>query len=300
MVTSYMKEIAGGSAITLGSVIPGTHDERFARESAERIRIPLQIVRARTGRIAEDASWALNLQDEPLGMISFFPLALMIRAARDHGRILLTGDGGDEVFLGYGEPQDWIGQTSDDRQTPSGDVMEAPNWMTPWGRNMVTNSLVGHMFTKLDRASAEQGVEARCPLLDWDLVTFVRSLNPDQLFFDGRPKALLKAQLAGWPIRFIDRKKIGFAYNLRWSWALTRFDGLRELVSPEAVETFAHELPAELTGNPVGWKTWSIFNNFPAIWKLLAWSGFIARLRRAEAAARVPANSVSLEAAFAG
>src|SRR6266496_2287116 len=113
VVTSKMKEAVGGSAITLGSFLPGTNDERYARFAGNKLEIPLQVVRARSNNLAEDALWALDLQDEPLGMISFFPLSLMIRAAKDYGKILLTGDGGDEVFLGYGKPSDWLKKEED-------------------------------------------------------------------------------------------------------------------------------------------------------------------------------------------
>ena len=302
VVTSHMKNVAGGSAITLGSLIPGMHDEKHARYAAGRIQVPLQTVRARSPKLAEDATWAFNLQDEPLGMISFFPLALMIRAAKDYGRILLTGDGGDEVFLGYGKAEDWTTANHNDSAAGSSGrgfagSLAAPDWMSDWGKNMVTNSLVGHMFTKLDRAAAEQGVEARCPLLDWDLVAFVRSLGTDVLFFDGRTKALLKAELQGWPGRFIDRRKIGFAYNLRWAWAVSRFDGLRDLVSRDTVEEFGDKLPAELQNDPSSWSSLNIFNNFPAVWKLLAWTSFKERLRLAAVTAREQQTPVALEAA---
>jgi asparagine synthase (glutamine-hydrolysing) len=284
VVTSKMKEAIGGVAITLGSFLPGANDEKYARFAGKRIEIPLQMVRARSHKLAEDALWALDLQDEPLGMISFFPLALMIREAKGYGKILLTGDGGDEVFLGYGKPDDWLRKADDQGQLCREDEnslspLPLPEWMSTWGKLMAAQSLVGHMFTKLDRASAEQGVEARCPLLDWDLVAFVRSLSSDILFFDGRPKALLKSQLDGWPDSFIDRPKMGFTYNLRWQWGSSRFNGLRELVTRETVETFSGHLPEELRTAPMNWKSLAIFKNFSAVWKLLAWSRFAERLR---------------------
>ncbi|HKO42648.1 MAG TPA: asparagine synthetase B [Pyrinomonadaceae bacterium] len=279
VVTKHMKAVAGGSAITLGSVIPGTQDERFAREAAQRLQVPLQTVRARSANLAADVNWALNLQDEPLGMISFFPLALLIRAAKEYGRILLTGDGGDEVFLGYGQPEDWIKQSSNGSK-PEHDG-SLPHWMSDWGKRTVTTSLVGHMFTKLDRAAAEQGVEARCPLLDWDVVAFARTLSPDVLFCNGRTKGLLKAELGEWPTRFVNRRKIGFAYNLRWAWYVSRFEGLREMVSRDAVDLFASQLPSELRSEPSRWKSLAIFRNFPTVWKLVAWSSFEDRLRAA-------------------
>jgi hypothetical protein len=134
------------------------------------------------------------------------------------------------------------------------------------------------MFTKLDRASAEQGVETRCPLLDVDLIAFVRSLDPQTLFFDGRAKALLKDQLNDWPDGFVHRPKMGFTFNLRWQWARTRFAGLREMVTTDALETFESYLPMELKRRPVDWTTLTIFLNFADVWKLIAWSKFLERL----------------------
>ena len=93
--------------------------------------------------------------------------------------------------------------------------------MSRWARETIGCSLVGHMFAKLDRATAEQGVEARCPLLDYDLVQYARKLSPELLLHGGKTKALLKAQLHGWPDSFVHRPKLGFAFRLRWTWALS-------------------------------------------------------------------------------
>ncbi len=232
-------------------------------------------------------AWALDLQDEPLGMISFFPLALLIKRAKDYGKILLTGDGADEVFLGYGQPNDW---TEPMRGADEYDPCELevnvgpalPSWFSPWGRWSAGHSLLGHMFTKVDRASSEQGVEVRCPLVDWDLMAFVRSLPPAELFFTGRPKALLKAQLPNWPTWFLERPKLGFPYHLRWAWAVRRFAGLRDLVNPESVEAFGELVPAPLRCQPGRWPFLAILKHFPAVWKLLAWSRFTQRLARIE------------------
>jgi glycosyltransferase involved in cell wall biosynthesis len=132
-------------------------------------------------------------------------------------------------------------------------------------------------------------------LLDWDLVSFVRSLPPEFLFFDGRPKALLKAQLPDWPQSFVDRPKVGFAYNLRWAWGLRRFAGLRELVTEEAVDLFAKELPSELRRSPRQWSSRVIFKNFSQVWKVLTWSRFAKRLQRAAVVAKEHSRVASLE-----
>jgi len=152
--------------------------------------------------------------------------------------------------------------------------------MSDWARRTVTEVLVGHMFAKVDRAASEQGIEVRCPLLDWDLVSYARSLPFDILLRNGRPKALLKDQLAGWPRFFLERPKLGFAYNLRWHWGLLNYAGLREAVDQRAIDAFESFLPEVLRHRPADWGLRNIFYNFEAAWRLLTWSRFLLRLDR--------------------
>jgi len=144
----------------------------------------------------------------------------------------------------------------------------------------VTEVLVGHMLAKVDRASAEQGVEMRCPLLDTDLINYVRSLPFEILVRGGRPKALLKGQLTDWPQWFLERPKLGFAYNLRWHWALSNYSGLRESIDKTAIETFRPYLPLGLRRVAYKWRFTDIFGNFEAAWRLLVWSRFLERLKK--------------------
>jgi asparagine synthase (glutamine-hydrolysing) len=289
VIATHLQRLGGVDAITLGALIPGQLDEKYARQAAGRLGIPLRIVRPRPRRMVDEVIWALDLQDEALGMMAFFPLALMVRCSKDYGRILLTGDGGDEVFLGYGKPSDWVAgeafhRSERDAGEPYTGDSAPPEWMSAWGRQTVGCGLVGHMFTKLDRATAEQGVEARCPLLDSDLVQYARTLPPSLLFYDGRPKALLKSQLRDWPASFVDRRKIGFAFRLRWLWALSGYSGLRDLVTLDAISTFEASLPQELRRPPTRWSSVAITRHFSAVWKLLAWSRFLRRMTQAAAA----------------
>ncbi|MFM8470948.1 MAG: asparagine synthase-related protein, partial [Limisphaerales bacterium] len=114
-----------------------------------------------------------------------------------------------------------------------------PPWFGGWARHTVTEGLIGHMHARLDRASAEQGLEARCPFLDWDVMAFARSLPRELLFHRPVAKALLKSQLDGWPRWFVDRSKMGFSHSLRWGWGWRGFAGRREMVAQEAQALFA-------------------------------------------------------------
>jgi asparagine synthase (glutamine-hydrolysing) len=281
-------ETAPLQTLTLGAVIPGTQDEGYARYAAWRLGVPLTILRPhRTRRLSEHVLRALETQDEPLGMPSYFLLHQLVEAAARYGHVLLTGDGGDEVFLGYGTPAAWYGSLpAEPAEEMAFRVGRGPAaWMSPWARHVTGSTLVGHMFAKVDRASAEQGVEIRCPLLDWDVLCYARSLPFELLTAGNRSKALLKTQLAGWPRWFLERRKLGFAFNLRWVWCLARFEQLREHIDLRALETFARDLPPVFRSPPRTWKSRDIFRNFSAAWRLLAWSTF---LRRCDQAAATP------------
>lgn len=269
--------------LTLGAMLPLTNDERYARYVSWRLGKKLEIVQPRIQSIPSAVLESLNMQDEPLGMISFFPLWRLVRAVSSHSRILLSGEGGDELFMGYAAPKQWH-QDSDEatdssnhhgQHVPCGPVL--PSWMNRWGRSMNTDHLVGHSFTKVDRASAEQAVEIRCPFLDWDLVCYARSLPYTIQAADAWMKPLLKRLLQGWPSWFVYRPKMGFTMNLRYLWGLSNYAGLREAITMETVQTFSAELPESLRQKPQNWSIVAIFKHFPSVWKLLAWSLFLMR-----------------------
>ncbi len=268
-------------AITLKSLIPLTQDESYARFAARKMNLTLELVRPNLNNIPDAVIRAIDLQDEPLGMLSFFLLERLINAASGRSRIILSGDGGDEIFLGYGKPADWYAKERTDTVARSqiNYGLDLPSWMSEWAKRTVTEVLVGHMLAKVDRASAEQGVEIRCPLLDTDLINYVRSLPFEILVSGGRPKALLKRQLTDWPQWFLERPKLGFAYNLRWHWALSNYSGLRESIDKTASETFRLYLPLELRRVANKWRFTDILGNFEAAWRLLVWSRFLKRLK---------------------
>jgi asparagine synthetase B (glutamine-hydrolysing) len=271
--------------ITLGSTLPMTMDEPYARYAAHRIGLPLEVLRIPLGDLDERVGGALAAQDEPFGPIAYFPLYELVKLARSSERILITGDGGDEAFLGYGSIKNWSA-TVGESAPASGDIHvgpAVPPWFSAWARRVCGRQLLGHMHVKLDRASAEQGVEIRCPLLDWDVLSYARSLPKEILFNGGVVKAVLKDQLSEWPAWFRHRRKIGFAFNLRWLWFATCFKGLRERISVETVERFEGRLPTDVRGDPTGWSNRLIHRHFEVVWKLLVWSAFDDRLKRVNA-----------------
>jgi asparagine synthase (glutamine-hydrolysing) len=58
---------------------------------------------------------AAQLFDQPLADTAVLPLMALSRAAADHVKVVLTGDGGDELFAGYRKYQRMVGGTGRSR-----------------------------------------------------------------------------------------------------------------------------------------------------------------------------------------
>ena len=78
-----------------------THDELpYAREVAARFGTDHYdlVLRPNVVQIIEDLTWYL---DEPFGDTSAIPTYMVSKLAAEHVKVVLSGDGGDELFAGY-------------------------------------------------------------------------------------------------------------------------------------------------------------------------------------------------------
>jgi asparagine synthase (glutamine-hydrolysing) len=75
----------------------------FARTIAERIGSDHHEIHFTTSQILESFDALIDHYDEPFADASMFPTFAVCRAAREHGKVMLSGDGGDECFAGYRE-----------------------------------------------------------------------------------------------------------------------------------------------------------------------------------------------------
>jgi asparagine synthase (glutamine-hydrolysing) len=161
LVLSYVRDMHPDCvALTVGA--PGSDDVRYARRLARELGVPHEIIDVRPGNIGlDDVRAAIRMSElTEYGDIinAVVSVPLFARASQLGIKVVLTGDGSDELFGGY-SMYDRVGPQASRRL------------FLHKIRNLHRTEL-----QRVDRVSMGHGVEARVPYLDLSLVELAMRL----------------------------------------------------------------------------------------------------------------------------
>ena len=148
---------------------------------------------------------------DPALVRSAIPNYFLAKLASQHVKVILTGEGADEIYAGY----DYLARYED------GDELQDE-------MIHITKALHNTNLQRADRMSMAFGLEARVPFLDTNSVSFVLGLPADWKLHEERvPKALLRRSFEDeLPNEIVRRPKAKFSKGA----------GSSELIAQEAVE----------------------------------------------------------------
>jgi len=109
-LTAMMAEVRGDAAFhtfSLAFAEPSFDESAYARMVAEHLGTRHHVIGVEPGRVAELIPRYLCHIDEPYADGSAIPTFLLAETAREHVTVLLSGEGGDEVFSGYETHAAW-------------------------------------------------------------------------------------------------------------------------------------------------------------------------------------------------
>ena len=286
-------------AFTIGFSSNQAADERpAARAAAESVgaeHVELEFREADFWHLLPEVAAAL---DDPAADYAVLPTWKLARAAQDAGlKVILSGEGGDELFAGYGRYRSvmrpwWAGgkmlraRGNFDglgllRGHPTGwrdgmvaaDVRAAGAGRTRLQIAQATDCadwLPNDLLTKLDRCLMHFGIEGRTPFLDPEVAEFAFRLPDDLKVRDGLGKWLLRRWLQSrMPAADALARKKGFTVPVA-EWLrkrgqtlgplVARQPGIQEICVPDAVE----KLYASMDDKRHGFAAWSLL--FYALW----------------------------------
>jgi asparagine synthase (glutamine-hydrolysing) len=189
------------TAFTCGFDAPGARDERA---QAERVARALDLDWRETSfgeedfwRILPQVAWAM---DDPTADYATLPTYKLAEAAKGTLTVVLTGEGGDELFGGYGRYRRalrpaWLGGRPAEPRSPDAGVVQrwraaakAPAGLTRLQQAQyadIATWLPNDLLLKLDRCLMAHGLEGRTPFLDPQVAAFAFPL-PDRMKVRGR------------------------------------------------------------------------------------------------------------------
>ena len=109
LVAATLKHTASEQRILAFTIAHEDHGESeaaFAGKVAETLDIETRLVELDPERIAKDLETLQWIYDEPMIKSTFIPTYYVFREAQNETKAVFTGDGGDELFLGY-RPDYW-------------------------------------------------------------------------------------------------------------------------------------------------------------------------------------------------
>ena len=199
------------TAYTCGFDAAGAADERAQAEAVARA-LNLDWRETRFGeadfwRVLPKVAWAL---DDPTADYATLPTYTLAEAARGTLTVVLTGEGGDELFGGYGRYRRalrpaWLGGRPAEPRTPDAGALQ--RWraaakplphltrlqQAQWAD--IATWLPNDLLLKLDRCLMAQGLEGRTPFLDPEVAAFAWPLADRFKVRGGYGKWLLRKWL---------------------------------------------------------------------------------------------------------
>ncbi|MDQ2692860.1 MAG: asparagine synthase B [Chloroflexota bacterium] len=145
---------------------------------------------------------------DPALVRSAIPNYFLAKLAAEHVKVMLTGEGADEVYAGY----DYLAryETSDELQ---GEMLQ------------ITNALHNTNLQRADRMSMAFGLEARVPFLDVQSIALALGMPAGwKLHHERTPKALLREAFADdLPEEIVNRPKQKFSSGAGSSDLITQY-----------------------------------------------------------------------------
>ncbi|OHA46796.1 MAG: asparagine synthase (glutamine-hydrolyzing) [Candidatus Taylorbacteria bacterium RIFOXYD2_FULL_36_9] len=220
------------------------HDELpFAKQVSEKINSELFSIEINQANMSE-LETVVEYFDEPHADTSDFPQHLISKLASEKLKVVLSGDGADEIFLGYKWHNKGTHEDLFDQRINAICVFDDESRKELWGTDKYSNNdivlpevfvgldndvkkveifdltshLPGQILTKVDRASMMHSLEVRCPFLDIELIEYVFNLPYEYKVTTSSQKHILREILSLYmPRDFSFRKKQGFGSPI-WEW----------------------------------------------------------------------------------
>jgi asparagine synthase (glutamine-hydrolysing) len=231
----------GADLTTFNIGFPDLNEFEFSREVASALGLKHREILVTVEELIAKFDLVLEALDEPIADPACFPLYALSEELKKHVTVVLSGEGGDELFAGYPQYKSTMdrGFSATNRfesflaashyfPDPQRYLLDPsiPPYNLRFGKYFEENSLLNGMLAydmrtwmpenlmmKADKIMMMHSLEGRFPFLDRDLFEFSTRLPTGmKLAKDGTTKWILKELMRSkLPSSIISRPKMGFS-----------------------------------------------------------------------------------------
>ncbi len=254
LVTAVASRINPGKvkSFSIGFEEAAFDESAYAQQVAGHLQTDHHLFRVKQDDILELIPEFISVYDEPFADSSAFPTMLVSRLARQHVTVTLSGDGGDELFQGYGmytwarrlhdpkirllrKPLYLAGRLMPERYQRAGQVFNYPD----------SARIPSHIFSQEQYLFSEQELQKILTRPDFDFAAFNRlpgkgSPQEEQAFWDLehylKDDLLVKVDRASMRysletrVPLLDKELVQFALNLPLSMKIKEGYGAKYLM----------------------------------------------------------------------
>lgn len=232
-VSSRMPHPTPFRLLSIGYDIPGTEDEtNYARKMAAYLGMKHEVIQLRNEDIPALFFQAASIMEDPIQDPVVLSSIVLAKQASTFTKVVLTGDGSDELWGGYARFDDFEGSIHDylprsflfqpeeiGLAAMPASYMEnisLPNSsLEPLDqvfRLELANRMRNYHLSRIDKTSMDNGIEARCPFLDIHVLESGLKLTAKSKRPEGVAKGLLSSSFASiLPHWLVSRKKQPFS-----------------------------------------------------------------------------------------
>ncbi len=239
-IAAYVQR--AGARLTAYSIgFPEVNEFEFSRDVARQFDLDYVEVTMTQDELRAGMNEVIGQLDEPIADPACFALSRLCRRIRDDVVVVLSGEGGDEMFAGYGHHTLALNPALDREQTfahffhQSANQTDANQWLLDKSLpphhlrfrphfDQADTALNGmqsfelhtwmpeNLMMKADKVLMAHSLEGRFPFLDLDVYRFAARLpQAMKLPHPGSSKHVLRRLMAGQlPRSVIERRKMGF------------------------------------------------------------------------------------------
>lgn len=262
-IASCVAEL-GANLTTFNIGFPNVNEFEFSRAVADYYGLKHVEIEVTVDQLIQCFDSIIEAIDEPMADPACFPLYWLCKTIRQHVTVVLSGEGGDELFGGYPQYErslykDVSFQGQFNRFLERGYYfLDAENYLVnprevppiqyrnrkyfeeqgPLNGMLCFDMktwLPDNLMMKADKIAMAHSLEGRFPFLDLNLFEFTTRLPEDaKLHSDGTSKWLLRRMMAKrLPAQILERKKMGFSVPLDELVRAARDRALQALEDPK-------------------------------------------------------------------